>query len=342
MNDVANKNEYIKILLGIARAQKRLLSYSMDWKQRVAVHPPQIERTGFLGLKKSIPSAYCEKEALLSELEGLQGRARQIATNQNGYYWWDTPWKQVEQSLLFDLVENEQKGEWRFEHKWDKIQTENSHCLFFLEEGHCSSFNNSYDLEFYETSCYSAAERSDMMQRYSEKIKQQELNASIMLDGHMVRSQESGKLYDSIDDYLLSTEHYLNKDYHKTAYKNSLSTQHQRNTVRVSSNSLHYHSIYYTAEYLVSTTGCLVAWNLHPYTLVKSTGDLPKDFVELRQQKDAAVSSAAFLADQTEITAVPCSLFGECVVEPFTDLSDAIRYAGLITCMAEKLYFDEE
>lgn len=342
MSGCAHNKEYMRILLEIAKTQKRLISYSMDWRQRTAICPAQIERTGFLGLKKSIPSAIYEKESLLLELERLKGQARQILPKRNGYYWWDVPWEQVEQSLLFDLLENEQTGAWRFEHKWDKIQTENAHCLFLHEEGHCSSFHNSYDLEFYEASRYSAAERSDMMRKYSDKVMEQEWNTSVMLRGNMVRSQVSGQLYDSIDDYLCSAEHYFIKDYHKTAYKNSLSTQHQRSTVRVSSSSLHYHSIYFTAEYLVSTAGWLAAWNLHPYTLVNSTGDLPKDFVEQRQQRDAAVSSAAFLADQTEITVVPCSLFGECVIEPCADLSDAIRYAELITCMAGKLYYDEE
>lgn len=342
MSSVVNKKKYMSILLEIAKTQKQLLSYSMDWKRRLAIQPPRIERTGFLGLKKYVPSALYEKESLLEKLEGLKERARQAVADQGGYYWWDMPWEQVEQLLLYNLVEDDEIGEWRFEHKWEKVNIENSQCLIFHEEGHCSSFEGRYDLDFYETSKYSSVEKDAMMKKYNEKICQQELNAAIMLDGYMVHSQESGKTYASIDDYLLSAEYYFYKSYQKTSYKNSLSTEHQRNSVRVTSNSLHYHSIYFMAEYHISGPGCMLAWTLHPYTLLTATGDLPKELVESRQQMDAVVASAAFLSDQEEIGVIPCSLFEASGLEPFAEASDAIRYAEIFTCIAEKMYYDKE
>lgn len=340
MNNWSN-HKYMETLLEIAKVQKRLLFYSMDWKERVAIPLPQMERKGLFGLKKQMPSAWYEREALLRKLEDLKGQARQMVPIGNGNYWWDVPWEEVERELHFDLVEVEQRDGWRFECKWEKIQTENSQCLLFCEEGHCSSFDRHYDLEFYETSNYSIEEREHLMKEYNAKVNQKEWQASVALSGYRIHSLRSEQNYDSIHDYLMSAEHHLIKNYNKATFEDSLSTQHQKNAVRVASNSLHYQSIYYTAEYVVSNLGYLMAWNLGEYSLLESVGELPKAMVERRQQRDAAVASAAFLADQSEIKVIPCSLLGLSVAEPLESEVEALRYGELMTCMAEKLFYDD-
>ena len=334
-----NSDEYFNVLLNLAKTQRQLLDYSMDWEQRMPIQIPTMERSGIFGLKKTVPKATHEKSALLAQLDGLRKKAKELAPQQNGYYWWELPWEHTRDILIYNLAEYKYMDSWRFEHKWDVLIGENSNLLIFYEEGHCSSFDRSYDLDFYETSRYSSAERSEKVRQYSKKQRQQDINNSIFLHGYMIRSVDTGELYSSIDDYLLSFEHYVAKKQNLSDYKDSLSTQHQRNTVRVSSNSLHYHSIYLTGEYVISN-GCLVSWNLQPYSLIDSSGDFPKIFLEKRQHKEAAVASAAFLADQKELEAVPCSLLGECFTMPLADPSSAMLYAQIITCMSQKLHCD--
>lgn len=58
-----------------------------------------------------------------------------------------------------------------------------------------------------------------------------------------------------------------------------------------------------------------MAWNLGEYSLL-----------ERRQQRDAAVASAAFLADQSEIKVIPCSLLGLSVAKPLEKSWCRVKY----------------
>lgn len=332
--------EYTSVLTEIAVLQRQLLSERLDWERRVEKPLPHAYRTGFLGMKTVVPSAVYQRESRISRLIGLREKARRLVSGRDGFYWWDFPWADMENCLLCDLLEEELSGNWRFEHHWEKHRNENVFGLFFHEEGHCSAFQGSSNVEFYEVSPYSAQERSDMMREYAKRVQKWEDRTVMDAGQSLVRSSDSGKLYASAEDYLMSPEYTWEKSRREAAYQRSLSVQHQSNTVKVSSNSLHYRSVYFAGEYQLETGGVIAAWNLTPYALLDKAGDLPKEFVNQRQQKDAPVSCAAFLSMQSEINVVPCSLLGGAFTDPLASQGEAARYGEIITCMAEKLVFD--
>ena len=335
--------EYRELLSDIAKTQWKLLSYSMDWNSRTLIETPESIRYGLFGLKRKMSQKAIEKQYLLEKLEQLKieaKRCKEYTSSDNIYYWWQTPWEQLERYLLINLSELKENGAWRFETKWESVKRDDVYELLFYEEGHFSNFSGSSQMEFFETSKYSAEEQNELMKRYEDSQKKNDRDAWIWYHGKMIYSRDTGKLYDSIDSYLLSTEHYLDKKYEKEKYQKSLYTEYQLNRVEVKSQSLHYNSTYYMGRYHISKNGYLDGFDLKPYILEEWTGDLPIERKEYRQKRDAMVASMAHLADLPEVVLIPADLFGEEVWNAVSSKEEALFYAELITSVAKKIRFD--
>lgn len=334
---------YREILSEIAKTQRALLSYSLDWESRTLIMTPEIVRYGLFGLRRKVSQAALEKQALLEKLEKLKTEAEAYFKNTSMdklYYWWKIPWEQLEKYLLINLSEPSESGAWRFETRWESVKRDDVYDLLFYEEGHFSDFSGSSAMEFFETSKYSAEERSELMKRYAQSQKKSDRDAWYWYHGKSIYSMDTGKLYDSIDSYLLSAEHYLDKQYQKEKFQKSLSTEHQLNKVEVTSRSLHYCCTYYMGKFHISEKGHLDGFDLKPYLLEEWTGDLPVELKEYRQRKDARVASMAHLADLPEVVLIPADLFGEAVWEGVSSEGEALFYAELITSAAKKIRFD--
>lgn len=334
---------YTEILSDIAKTQRALLAYSIDWDSRTLIMTPGIVRCGLFGLKRKMSQAALEKQFLLEKLEKLKAEAETYIKNTSSdkrYYWWKISWEQLERYLLINLSEPTENGAWRFETRWKSVKRDDVYDLLFYEEGHFSDFSGSSTMEFFETSKYSVEERSELMKRYADSQKKSDRDAWFWYHGKSVYSMDTGKLYDSIDSYLLSTEHYLDKKYQKEKYQQSLSTEHQLNRVEVTSRSLHYCCTYYMGKFHISKKGHLDGFDLKPYILEEWTGDLPVELKEYRQKKDAMVASMGHLADLPEVVLIPADLFGEAVWEGVSSEGEALFYAELITSAAKKIRFD--
>lgn len=334
---------YKEILSEIAKTQWNLLSYSMVWNGRTLFKAPEIVRSGLFGLKRSISQQAKEKQILLEKLEKLKVEAETYLGNKTSdkqYYWWKIPWEQLERYLLINLSEPMEHGAWRFETRWESVKRDDVYDLLFYEEGHFSDFSGNSIMEFFETSKYSAEERSELMKRYADSQKKSDRDAWYWYHGKSIYSMDTGKLYDSIDSYLLSAEHYLDKQYQKEKYQKSLSMEHQLNRVEVTSQSLHYCCTYYMGKFHISEKGHLDGFDLKPYILEEWTGDLPVELKQYRQRKDARVASMAHLADLPEVVLIPADLFGEAVWEGVSNENEALFYAELITSVAKKIRFD--
>ena len=335
--------EYREILSEIAKTQRVLLTYSLDWESRTLIMIPETVRYGLFGLRRKLSQEALEKQVLLEKLEKLKREAEAYIKNTStdkSYYWWKIPWEQLERYLLINLAEPTENGAWRFETKWESVKRDDVYDLLFYEEGHFSDFSGSSAMEFFETSKYSAAERSELMKRYADSQKKSDRDAWYWYHGKSIYSMDTGKLYDSIDSYLLSAEHYLDKQYQKEKFQKSLSTEHQLNRVEVTSRSLHYCCTYYMGKFHISEKGHLDGFDLKPYLLEEWNGDLPVELKEYRQRKDARVASMAHLADLPEVVLIPADLFGEAVWEGVSSENEALFYAELIISVAKKIRFD--
>lgn len=321
---------YPQIMLSIARTQRELLNCRFRWTDKLPV--PQ--KSGFW--KKKRNPRY---DSLLIRLEDEKRRAKDHRTAMgygSGVFWWTLPWTQVEDYLIYDLMQEDEVGNWRFQRTWETRQTQRGILLLLREEGHYSNFSQSTSYETGILSSYSESEINEKMRDYTRMMNRWDL-ATLALDGdHPVKSYLSGIEYASGADYLLSAEHFYLRDHYQTQYARSLYTETETTTLTVSSHSRHYCALYAVGEIEIAGTG-VRSLTIHNYALCSSNGDMPEEIRTLYESKDAAVGCAAFLADFADVDSVPLELFGGGLHTGTVSFQDAVRQAEIYTCLADKI-----
>jgi hypothetical protein len=326
---------YQDLLISIAAKQRELLLCRFDWNNRTCkVWPPK----GVFGKDKKAIAHY---EKLLQELEQLKANTVAHRRKQGytpGTFWWNLPWDQVENYLIYDLQEINEDGNWRFARKWDLICKDDIYLLLLLEEGHCSMFTGEYSYHYEELSKYSASERDQMARDYNKRLNDYELSQVMWDNDRPVRSAY-GTEFASMSDYLKSGEHYMYRDYLDSTYRRSLYTEHHSNKVTVSSRSVHYKCLMNVGGLHLGRNGTPDYVSIMDYDVVSQSGSVPNSLDEEYRQKDAAVALGAYLADHKEFSAIPVELFGRNINESAASYSEAMRQAELYTCLAQKLVF---
>ena len=329
---------YQELLLAIAKKQQELLYERFDWKNRVRrVWPPR----GLFGKDKK---AIAHHQALLAELEQLKADALAHRKKQGyapGTFWWNLPWEQVELYLFCDLEQIDETGPWRFARRWEMVHDGDRHTLVLLEEGHCSLFDGKYSRRYEEISQYSADERRQMARDYNKRINDYELTQLMLCNDAPVRSFY-GQEFDTMADYLLSSDHYCFRDFLDSRYRRSLYTEHHTNAVTVHSRSIHYKCILGVGGIHLRRDGLPDRVTIMNYEPVNQDGPIPEGISEEYFQKDAAVALAAYMADHSEFSAVPVQLFGRNMIESAASYNEAMRQAQLYTCLAHKLKFIDQ
>ena len=343
MNHLMEEQAYYNLLKKIAHTQRKLFSYSMDWKNRKRIQIPKYVRKGFWGIKKVISEEQLRKEELLRELEQLKQQARENRRRcgvYSAYYWWDVPWEEVEEYLLFNLAEEMEVDGWRFEYQWEVRQKDDLYLLLLHEEGHCQEFDKNYELEFYQTSQYSSSEQDQMTKQFVSEMNKKDAEFALFYNDYRVHSLLTEKTYDSPTDYLYSAEHYLFREGMQSKFQESLYQEHQLNATKAVSKSVHYKSMYAVAAYQTTKEKSVEGYSLYDYELVEVNGNLPKECIEERQKKDAAIAWLAYLADQEDIKSIPYELLGDGVTKCLNDRGPAIQYAEIMTCIGHKISFE--
>lgn len=328
-------DRYIELLCGIAQKQYQLLGCRFDWQTRQIIQQPP--KRSFFGRKNCADTVY---QQLLSELEELKRNTQEHRRKMgygSGTFWWNLPWSQIEDYLIYDLLQENEAGSWKFERKLLTETVSDRVILLLHEEGHCSRFSSESSLETGILSQYSQSEIDSKMRDYNHMLNMFDLADLALSDDRRVRSVLSGAEYDSTADYLLSAEHYMVRSYLKEQHAKSLYTETETNAVYVSSYSTHYEAVYAVAEYQVDSSGTLKWLEIGNYRLCQSRGQMPDSIQELYRSKDAAICCAAFLADCRSIKAVPLALFGRDIKEGAASFEDALRQAEIFTCLAGKI-----
>lgn len=319
----------------MAKKQREVLDRRFDWSTRQLIRRPQ--KRGFFRNKNDADSVYLQ---LLSELEELKQKTQEHRRRMgygNGTFWWNLPWNQIEDYLIYDLLQEEETGSWKFERELLTEPLDGRVVLLLHEEGHCSNFSSDSSLETGILSPYSQDEIDSKMRDYSHMLNMFDLADLALSDDRRVRSTLTGAEYDSTADYLLSAEHYMVRSYLKDQYAQKLYTRTETDALYVSSNSRHYEAIYAVAEYRTDAGGTVDWLTIGNYRLCKSRGSMPENMAEFYRSKDAAICCAAYMADCAEIKAVPLALFGRDIREGAASFQDALRQAEIFTCLAGKI-----
>lgn len=331
-DDSRQDDVYPQLLLSIARTQRELLDCRFLWAER---KPRPQKKAGFFSRKSSDP----KYDGLLAKLEDLKLRTQRHRAEMgygNGVFWWNLPWAQLEDYLIYDLTQEDEVGNWRFQRTWETQQTERGTLLLLREEGHFSSFSSYTTYETGIVSSYSAAEINDKMRDYNRMMNTYDLMSLALSDDRPVQSWLTGAEYGSEAHYLLSAEHYMVRDHYKTQYARSLYTEKETTTTTVYSNSRHYEAVYAVAEFSVSGGG-VRSMTVHNYGLCAARGEMPEDVRDFYASKDAAVGCAAYLADRGTVSGVPMKLFGGGLETGVVSFQDAVRQAEIYTCLADKI-----
>lgn len=334
-DDHKTDSVYQDLLIAIAKKQQELFYERFDWNSRTCKPwPPK----GIFGKDKKAIARY---EAMLQELERLKAAAVAHRRKQGyapGTFWWNLPWEQVEYYLWCDLVQVEEDGPWRFARKWNMIQNGDLHMLVLLEEGHCSMFTGERSYQYEELSKYSASERDQMARDYNKRLNNYELS-QVMFDNDRPVRSVYGNEFATMSDYVMSSDHYMYRDYLDSTYRRSLYTEHHTNTLTVTSQSVHYKCIMRVGGLHLRSDGVPDYVSIMDYEPLGGNSSVPAVIEEEYLQKDAAVALAAYLADNRTFTAIPVQLFGKNINESVGSYSEAMRQAQLYTCLAHKLKF---
>jgi hypothetical protein len=324
---------YLGMMEAIAKKQRELLDCRFCWEEKTSRLPV---KQGFFRRKK--PDAAYER--LKTELEDLKRQTVEYRKKKgygSGTFWWNLPWEQIEDYLIYDLSRLEGGNGWRFEQNYEVQPVEDRMVLFLHEEGHCSNFSHTTTFETGIISAYSQSEIDDKMRDYDHMMNRYDLTTLALSDHRPVTSYRSGLDYDSTADYLLSAEHYMVRDHYREQYAKSLYTEMETTTLYVSSNSTHYEAVYAIAVFGADGAGKLNHLEVENYQLCANDGSVPESIEEFYLSKDAAVSCAAFLADYAPVTGVPIALFGRDLKESAASFNEALRQAEIYTCLAGKI-----
>ena len=327
---------YQQIMLAIAQKQQELLCFRFDWENRV---PREWPPKGRWGKNKKVIAQY---EAMKAQLQQLKERAaahRRAKGYPQGIFWWSIPWDQMESKLMYDLYQAPDDNHWRFSRSLETHQQGDAEILFLNEEGHCSDFSTKYENRYEELSPYSAEEREQMVEEYNRKLDRREAFDALLMGNSPYHAVHIGKEFDSVDDYLLSTDRLLFRDYAEDAYSRSLYTARHTRAVTVQSNSIHYECLLRIGSIRTDAFGCVEGIAPVDYRLEEYRGKLPPEILHMYAQKDAAVALAAHIADHAQYRSVPTTLFEKNILDGASDYSEALRQAKMYTCLAGKLKF---
>lgn len=336
-DDQIRDTEYQQLMVSIAQKQNALLRMHFKWKERSCTKTPQ--RHGFFAGRQTDSFAY---RTCMQELEELKRKA-ETCRAQHGYrqglFWWNLPWQQVEECLIYDLEDIRENGGWRFMRSWKSVKQDDMCLLFLQEEGHYSSFSSHTNYETSIISPYSETEIDDKIRSFNRRVTMYDLAFTGTISGP-VHSVISGMDYKSGMDYLLSAENFIIREQMQDHYAKSLYTENETTTVYAESHSQHYKSIYLAGEYHINKEHVLDHVGISNYSLVKHQGNIPSGIQSYYETLDAAVGCAAYLADQHTLQKVPLSLFGKDITAPANSYYEAMRQAKLYTCLAKKIIFD--
>ena len=329
------QDKYIDLLIEIARTQKELISQFVDMKAQIAYKMP----TKPSGLFRKRSPQYEKRVSLLNKLQSLQSEASQYRDSKTGYHWWEIPWSVVEQYLVDDLTEIHESGNWRFEYSFEEIKDGEKTYVFLHEDGHCSLFDSDTEWDEYDASPLSSSDRQQIMKEYDSQVRRKEAEFVMQNEDSLIYSKLTDR-YFSAEGYVNSSDHYLWKDHYRNKLEDSMKDIHESNTTYAVSRSVNYQSVYLAACYILDGANELYGVQYYPYTLNLSRGHLPQSFVDARQKRDSSVSVAAYFALNPIIRRVPISFFGQIFTDRIADKSMILRYAEVITCLADKIYKD--
>ena len=333
-------HNYYSLMMNIAYKQRELLDCKFYWKERIR----QVEKKNKLFFFKDNNTIY---RKLLNELEELKQKAIECLKRGGkgtGFFWWNIPWSEVEKYLILDLAEEAVIPElenWRFEKAYKlSVEKEYYQKLLLVEEGHYSNFSKKSYRYTNRISSYNNTEIRDRMKN-SKKILDQlddELYYRTQMEAPnaIVKSENTGEIYISIEDYLYSYEHTVRKDrvlrdYERTLYKDVKTTE-----TYVESNSNHYQCIYEIGKFNLKD-GIVDDISADTYKVYFTKQNIPECVLNIYNKRNPIIALAAFLSDYSAVRCISNGILDKDIMGCRKDIDDALCDSEFFTCICKKL-----
>ena len=325
--------KHLDLLLNIAIVQNQLILQRIDFGTMSEIPPfaPTI------GLFKRENPAYQERVSVIETLETTKAILRNELNTRQGYTWWDIPWPIMEKFLVDELTEaNGYKG-WKLEHEYTTINKDSLYYLFLHESGHLNSY--SYDTDAYEYDTFTQAEKDEALSKFTDKVLAAE--TALMLTNHdsLLYSGFTDKVY-TMRGYLTSSEHLMWVDHFRSRVEDRVTDIHSVNTTCIKSNSKHFEAVYFAGVFCLNEKHEMTGFQLVPYALNRVDGDMPKAFLDYKENSVALTPSAAYLSMSPYVKAVPVSYCREFFESEFDNMNTASIYGRIFTLFANKLILD--
>lgn len=323
--------------LKIAKTQRDLLLLRYDTEKKQPIALPQRRKGLFGGQEQVMPPSYMELQSILRrEQEQLEGKWLQVGY-QPGNYWWDLPWEQVVPILLWNLTYPEEEDDLdengcrRGFSFYCQDGRENVRLLYLKMREHRQKVSSSRSVHDIEHSAYTKAEREAMVEAYNDKRNMHAMLHTAFANDVGIHSIDTGWNYDTAFDYYTSAEYISDRVRESEQYSQSLYSVEERHTLYVNTSSHNRFSIHGICEFHVDENGRLDYLASLDFGQLAASDKKDSNYFDA---KDAMILAASLLAGNPEVKAVPITMFEK---HNGCNEMDAVRMAGIMTCLAHKL-----
>lgn len=320
-----------RLLIKLAQKELQAISFLYRWKEMRCIDLKQ--EYSFFARKKAEKELYkCIKEIYM-----IQDQLSEIAGSQQGRAWWEVKYNDYVKHMLHNLPRNINTNKERYEYQWQISEgTEQRICL--QEEVHISSFNTRTYENKEIISAYSEYERDRIVQEEKDKDNRRIAKEVFWDDGSMVRSLDTGHIYDSKEDYYKSLEYQTLRDTELKKIENSLYTEKRSNKVYSSSNSMHYKIYVDAGKISIDSEHNLQNIQFNPTCLVKSNvSEVDAKNVQRLNNVDPVVLCGAFIHDSNQVLSVNSEILDCYFSHPMPTETDALRIACFFVSIADKI-----
>ena len=262
-----------------------------------------------------------------------------------GICWWEAEEKRVEEAVgrrfFPDYLEDK---------KWSlsfalRLQEEGNKCsVFLVEHGQKREMNSFHDTEFRKISRYSEEEQKTLMEKREKELNKID-TYGLLLGNQPVTDLSGLKTYGSYSDYMLSADHWMDRNYLMSSYEHTLYKGRTDHYYNVSNESIRYDILYalgnfqlcdgYLSRLILEDTPVPVARS-GEYELAPG----PKQEERLAYympETDWKLCVAEWLTALEEVNTIsPCFLPAK-VMEPGFSPEEAARLSALLAILAPKL-----
>lgn len=323
----------------IARLQKRLLLLRFDAVQR-APRPLETRRKGLLGREPVLPAGYEQTLARLHAARQELQERRRAAGYTDGGGWWEQPWERLGPVLmqLLTLPPEEDEADdsgWRHTAALRSVPGRAGNCLLCLHvHAHKQAHSGRKYRRDIEHSAYTPAEREALVGAFNDRRNAAAAFHMFALNNVGVDSLLTGQSYRTAVDYYASPEYLAARMYQSSRYSESLYTVEEQRVLSVSSNSADRRSVHAVCEYRIDEAGTLQSLAPLEFAELQADGG-GRGAADHLQMRDAGVLAALWLAEERSLRRVPLALFA--AGYDADDFVQAVRVAGILTCLADKL-----